>query len=525
MSKFQPIYDLHNAKLIPLLANVHNVSVQSVLPFNGENGINTLVELLIDRNINADGEVVGEFSEEDRYLGRSVEVQRFDLGTVITDEIKEALRNAIGANVSGDTDIVPPDELLAVLTDSELRALIVLVPDDVKLVRVNAEVPYYVLVAKTESLGYLGSVNLDVVVAPPQPETPWVEAGEITISGVVDSSGVAVSSVKYGSQVHLRLAASATKNAKFSVAIQGATRSTPVEAMTSPDGEIVRVTLPAGSNTGSAKGKLVYLGEDGDEIAPSTPIYIVNADATPMTATISSVEGIGLTRMGQFACYQAVPLETASEVRFKLSDDTYLDELDSTKQYPQVLEVVDLGTNPFELTPNPLDPFKYSIRFAEGVKPAAHKVFEISMNARAFDGSSSGSAFNGTVYVEPTSHKLRIKDPATDTWLDASTMADAAAIVLDKQTSLDVEVQVDPESWAPLSTKHINLTSATGENDITIGADGKINFGTAVELLESTDIELVIEAGLEAALPLATIGTAPALTNTYTVKITRTVTE
>ncbi len=167
MTKYQPIFDQYNAKLTPLLMNTNNVEVLSVSPYAGTGDINTLVEVRVDRAINAQGEVNPETDPENRYYTRTVEMQRFDLASAIMPDVKAALDAALEA--LGTPTLVhgklSDADRNTVITNADVRELIMLLPEDVDFTPVGTgDEKLYVMTAKKNSLSYIGRV--DVVVEP-----------------------------------------------------------------------------------------------------------------------------------------------------------------------------------------------------------------------------------------------------------------------------------------------------------------------------------------------------------------------
>lgn len=182
MSKYQPIFDRYNAKLEPLLANPHNVHVLEVIPYHGTNGINTIVKLAIDRGINAEGVVNTSMPASERMYERNVEIQRLSLGNVITVEIQAALIAALDkivnkTLVNGRLDSTG---VQAVVTDAAVRDLIMFVESDVDFAFVDDENIVAVMVAKNNSLGFVGSLTLTKAAEPEEPEDPNVGLPWIT---------------------------------------------------------------------------------------------------------------------------------------------------------------------------------------------------------------------------------------------------------------------------------------------------------------------------------------------------------
>ena len=209
MSKYQPIFDRYNAKLEPLLANPHNVHVLEVIPYHGTNGINTIVKLAIDRGINADGVVNTSMPASERMYERNVEIQRLSLGNVITVEIQAALIAALDkivnkTLVNGRLDSTG---VQAVVTDAAVRDLIMFVESDVDFAFVDDENIVAVMVAKNNSLGFVGSLTLAKASEPEEPVDPndglpWITAQtELVVTSLEFEKGGVVGSDNFNLSV------------------------------------------------------------------------------------------------------------------------------------------------------------------------------------------------------------------------------------------------------------------------------------------------------------------------------------
>lgn len=189
MSNYQPIFDIYNKQFESLTLNANNVEVLSVSQELGDTH-NTLVVLRVDRAINAEGDVdpVMEASE-DRYSVRHVEVERFELFDVAT----EALRDALSAAIAAVTDVVIEDgkfskaSIQEVITNEDLRAIVIFLESDIDIVPITIdEEEQYVVVAKRDSLGFLGRITVGKLEADPEPEVPIEELDWISETHVVN---------------------------------------------------------------------------------------------------------------------------------------------------------------------------------------------------------------------------------------------------------------------------------------------------------------------------------------------------
>lgn len=526
MSKYQPIFDLYNAKLMPLLMNVHNIEVLGVHPYNGVDGVNTQIELRVDRSIDQNGQHVAGYNDDNRYFERTVEVQRFNLTSVVTDTIKAVLNTAIASHVDEDTTVATEEEVIAVITDPAVRSKIVLLPDDVKIVKVYPEEgdAYHVVIAKANSLGFVGSVSLQVEgegTDPVEPSAPWATAGEVILRQIENASGAHILSAKFGESIRLRLATSASDVKRFAAYIEVAGVSKAVACVTAPDGDLITMAIPAFTNNGAAATNLVICGED-NAVYAKYPIYMMNATVNEGTLALGHFTGTVIESYeASIGWLPASTLNAWTTLKVLRGDDSNLEDGTSNMPFPRTIEYLDLensGKIEFKAGAG----FSCELRAKDGVALTAHLPYDLGVVANEGAATSiEKSTGTATAYVEPASHKLLIKGAAVEEV--QITPADSPIITIANQTELDISQVIMPAEWAPVTQSKCTLVSTLGEDGITYdAAQGKLIFSKPVEEMVDVEIHVVMRSVLEASVPL--IGSEETIEfgmNTYNFKLKR----
>lgn len=536
MSKYQPILDLHNAKLHPLLVNVHNYEVLSVSPYNGTGGINTIVELRVDRSIDQDGNTVEGYDvEEDRYFTRSVEVQRFDLNAVITEEIKAVLRDVVTGLVISPQSLATDEEVLSVVTNGAVQAVIKLSPDDIKLVRirpVNAA-PYYVMVAKDDSTSFIGKVVLSTdgaVIPEPEPEPevlPWATSTDVEVVSAASTENFnPILAAKYGETVRIHTPMAVTQKMRMLAHFEHVTGNAGVEVVLDPNDLYHELTIPAFVNNGPAKSTITFTDNEGQELSSSIVLFLMNATVDESTLALGEVSTTIFDNLVYGTTYlDATTFASASVVNVLRADGTALSEGDSNTPFARTLDINNTsGDWGIKFSPNGIyvnGDYGFTVRKEIGWTLSNPTAFEYTPVAnQGMPTAKQADVISGTIYTRPNVWVFQLKNPADGTWVSGVAAGTEGVEMMAYQTEIDLRMLVEPAGWSPVSGHYFNLVSATGEPDITIDQDaGKILFGSPSG--GTANIELIIDAGVEHTAPLPGGGFGPALNQTYNIKITR----
>lgn len=543
MSKYQPVYDMYNAKLHPLLMNVHNFEVLSVHPYNGVDGINTVIELRVDRSIDQDGNTVEGYDGDNRYFERSVEVQRFDLADVITDDIKEALRTAIGVNVAPNSAVATEDEVYNIVNNGAVRLKVMLMPSDVKFVRVTDDVNpndyYFVMVAKEDSIGFIGSVSLKAAATTPvdpepepEPEsTPWATAVDIDINMLLDATGgYQIHAAKYGDTIKLRHGSPMPETMRFKAYVANAGAASAVEVIANKNEMSFDFVIPPFTNNGQASTQIIIANQHGQQMQAGLPIFMMNATVDESTLALGDFDGpIATSRMAPSDYLPATVLQNWTGLSVLRADGSALETGDSNLPFPRTLHATILaGGNRLEYMPSTNQQpggYSFEVRSAFGTKLTTHLdmnlEFVINKDLPTTTSKSTGTI---TAYADPEYQRFQVRDEAYGVWVDAFALAEAPGMALTNETEINLRFMIAPAEWASKSGFHYTLVSATGEANITIDdAQDKILFGTPVGDMVTADIDLVIRAGLEQAAPAVAGGTVPMFYQEYPIKLKRVV--
>lgn len=543
MSKYQPVYDMYNAKLHPLLMNVHNFEVLSVHPYNGVGGINTVIELRVDRSIDQDGNTVAGYDDDSRYFERSVEMQRFDLADVITDDIKEALRTAIGVNVAPNSAVATEDEVYNIVNNGAVRLKVMLTPSDVKFVRVTDDVNpndyYFVMVAKEDSIGFIGSVSLKAAATTPvdpepEPEDiPWATAADFEINAVFNTAGTSkIFAAKYGETVKLKSTSNIATKKRFKAYVANMDPSTAVEVIANAGTSAFDFNIPAFVNNGQASTQIIIANQHGQQMAAGVPIFMMNATVDESALALGELDGPVVTSRMEPADYlSAGVLQDWSGITVLRADGTSLETGDSNKAFPRTLRLIDMvESGRLEIqysTSQQPGGYRYDVRSTNGTQLTTH--LDLRLYALINEGLTGSTGVDGgglTAYADPEYQRFQIRDEAQGMWTDAFSLAEAPGMTLTNETEINLRFMIAPAEWASKTGFHYSLVSATGEANITIDdAQDKILFGTPVGDMVNADIDLVIRAGLEQAAPATAGGTTPMFYQDYPVKLKRVVGE
>ncbi len=543
MSKYQPVYDMYNAKLHPLLMNVHNFEVISVRPYNGVDGINTVIDLRVDRSIDQDGNVVEGYEDDNRYFERSVEMQRFDLADVITEDIKSALRDAIGINVGPSGAVATDDETYNIVNNGAVRLKVMLTPSDVKFVRVtddeNPNSYYFVMVAKEDSIGFIGSVSLKAAAtAPvdpePEPEViPWATAADIDINMLLDAAGdYQIHAAKYGDTIKLRHGSPMPETMRFKAYVANAGAVSAVEVIANKNDMSFDFVIPPFTNNGQAYTQIIIANQHGQQMQAGLPIFMMNATVDESTLALGDFSGpVATSRMEPSDYLPATVLQNWTGLNLLRADGSALETGDSNSPFPRTLHVTNLvGDGRLETMPSTGQQpggYSFDVRSAFGTQLTAHLdmnlEFVINKDLPTTASKSTGII---TAYADPEYQRFQVRDEAQGMWTDAFALAEAPGMSLTNETSISLRFMIAPAEWASKTGFHYSLVSATGEANITIDdAQDKILFGTPVGDMVNADIDLVIRAGLEQAAPATAGGTTPMFYQDYPVKLKRVVGE
>lgn len=547
MSKYQPVYDMYNAKLHPLLMNVHNFEVLSVHPYNGVDGINTVIELRVDRSIDQDGNTVEGYDGDNRYFERSVEVQRFDLADVITDDIKEALRTAIGVNVAPNSAVATEDDVYNIVNNGAVRLKVMLMPSDVKFVRVTDDVNpndyYFVMVAKEDSIGFIGSVSLKAAAtAPvdpepepePEPEViPWATAVDIDINMLLDATGdYQIHAAKYGDTIKLRHGSPMPETMRFKAYVANAGAASAVEVIANKNDMSFDFVIPAFTNNGQAYTQIIIANQHGQQMQAGLPIFMMNATVDESTLALGDFDGpIATSRMEPSDYLPATVLQDWTALSLLRADGSTLETGDSNSPFPRTLHVTNLvDGGRLETMPSAGQQpggYSFDVRSAFGTKLTTHLdlnlEFVINKDLPTTTSKSTGTI---TAYADPEYQRFQILDEAYGMWTDAFALAELPGMTITNETSIDLRSITSPDEWASKTGFHYSLVSATGEANITIDdAQDKILFGTPLVDMVNADIDLVIRAGLEQAAPATAGGTTPMFYQDHPIKLKRVVGE
>ena len=150
------LYAQANAPFNRLLTNHANFTVSSIAP-TSDPVMNTRAEIVVDRTIAANGSTVTIPAGEERFFNRSVEFHRFDLKDILTAQL-----NGTGHLVIAGWDNAIVDQ--HDMTDAFIAGVpeINFTADDVYLVH-TPTVGTYVVVAKEDSLGYVGRATVAII--------------------------------------------------------------------------------------------------------------------------------------------------------------------------------------------------------------------------------------------------------------------------------------------------------------------------------------------------------------------------
>lgn len=193
MNIYQPIFDQYNKQFESLLLNANNVEVVGIELEDGDD-YNAVVELRVDRAVNSDGDIDPVLEKSpSRYVTRHVQVERFDLFSVATKPVLDALSAAIVA--AGDPVIengkFSAATVNAVIVDAGLREQIVFLEGDIDIVPLTiGEEDIHVIVAKEDSLGFTGRITLGKSGTDPEPEIPIEELDWVSASTVINVTSV-----------------------------------------------------------------------------------------------------------------------------------------------------------------------------------------------------------------------------------------------------------------------------------------------------------------------------------------------
>lgn len=543
MSKYQPVYDLYNAKLHPLLMNVHNFEVISVRPYNGVDGINTVIDLRVDRSIDQDGNVVEGYDDDSRYFERSVEMQRFDLADVITEDIKSALRDAVSINVGPSGAVATENETYNVVNNGAVRLKVMLTPSDVKFVRVtddeNPNSYYFVMVAKEDSIGFIGSVSLKAaatVPVDPEPEPediPWATAADFEINSIFNAAGTGkILAAKYGETVTLKSTSNIATKKRFKAYVANAGASSAVEVIANAGTSGFSFQIPAFTNNGQASTQIIIANQNNQQMGAGIPIFMMNATVDESTLSLGNITGpVATSRMGDSDYLPSNVLNDWSGITVLRGDGSSLESGDSNTVFPRTLRLVDLVNSgrleiEYSRSQQP-GGYRYDVRSMNGTMLTTHLDFNLDILINEGLPSETGTGVGGrTAYADPEYQRFQVRDEAQGMWSDAFALSVDPGLVITNETEVSLRFMISPAEWASKTGFHYSLVSATGEANITIDdAQDKIIFGTPVGDMVTADIDLVIRAGLEQAAPAFTGGTIPMFYQDYPIKIKRTVVE